>query len=163
MKSKLVLPILILLFGVSTIFGQEESPIPSKRIFKNQIGLAAGFSTGFGISYKRTEGKFGMQVVFSPFVTKRSSTVSAGLTFMYKFYEARYSSLYVYEANHFYHTATKYIGSLNSSKTSMINGIGVGLELLITERVALNLMGGYASYDAKVFSGTAELGLFYKF
>jgi hypothetical protein len=154
MKNNLLLVLFVMFLGVFTLLGQDETQKPPEEGLHNEVGLVTGLSTGFGLSYKYTFRKYGMQLVFIPLIFEDYSIVSAGFTFMYNIYKDQGSGVYLYQANHLF---------TFENSVSIINGIGVGVELKFSNRVAINLMGGYANYDGEVFASSAEVGLFYKF
>jgi len=175
-----------------TILSQEEPPASEKKDktektnFKHSLGLAAGFTTGYGLSYRFIPKKIGAQIVFAPYKTEYESQYSIGLTFIYKIIESRRASLFIYQGNHLllksedgqiysqgsgyydgfgnyiYPTTTVTNTTIKTNKIN--NGIGIGMELKAGEHVGFNFMVGYASYDAfKTINVTGEFGLFFNF
>ena len=163
--------LLVLTFGSIKVNGQSNDAEPKQKLV-HSVGAAAGFTTGYGLSYRYRPGKFGVQGTFAPYSSGDVKTFSTGVTFLYTILENSSSNLYIYQGNHyFYHS---FIGSTyeaNGTYTTkrytdsyMNNGLGVGIELIVAKRVGLNLMGGYAAYEN--FSGlnlTGEVAMYYKF
>jgi hypothetical protein len=55
--------------------------------YENALGVAAGWTTGYGLSYRFQPNKFGVQITFSPYKDSQTTQYSAGLTFLYKLIE----------------------------------------------------------------------------
>jgi hypothetical protein len=164
---------LLLLSSIKLIGQDLDKPEPETKL-KHAIGGGAGFTTGYGLSYRFMPGKFGGQLNFAPFQDKETSNYSAGLTLIYMLIESKISNLFLYQGNHFYYRSyLNYIYNPNSpyQSTKVItteqyfnNGLGFGIELIIAKRIGLNLMGGYAFYnDFEKLNLTGEIGLYYKF
>ncbi len=187
MKKSLALLIGLFLFAIININAQDTiitEPHPkmkevvevnNKQSFKHSLGLAAGFTTGYGLSYRFWPRKFGFQVTFAPFNNDEISQYSAGLTFLFKLAETKNVNLFIYESNHyFYRQEFNYYDNYwytdNSSDQGgpirrQINcGAGAGVEFLIGNRMSFNLMVGYAGYNGfdKV-NLTGETGLYFRF
>ncbi|MGZ5245339.1 MAG: hypothetical protein ACXWD4_15565, partial [Bacteroidia bacterium] len=93
------------------LYAQDAPANPEK--LKHSIGAGAGFTTGYGLSYRYRPGKFGVQVNFAPYSNKDVSRFSTGLTFLYTLIENKMSNLYLYQGNHHYydsHLETFYTG-----------------------------------------------------
>jgi hypothetical protein len=165
MSKKAIVTLVIILSG-GLVFGQEE---PALKIPKNEFGLQAGATTGFGFSYRHWFNKFGLQT--TAFYGKETDVFgSAGLTFMYSVRESNYSRFYFYcahsylyakegqsENDDFYDDDLYEINSYN---------IGIGPGFSFGRVIRFNLMFGYGLYDVTdnfyVFP-TGEIGLYYCF
>ena len=170
MKTKILLLLFAILFSCS-IFGQETSNVH----YKHSIGFGAGFTTGYGFSYRYIPKKMGFQLNFAPFYTEHGkyATVSVGLTLLRRIAATRVSNFYVYFANHYFSNKYKkddYNSITNSytnsyvSKTAWNSGIGVGFEFHAQKRIVLNLMAGLAQYDTFAsLLPTGEMALYYRF
>jgi len=173
MKNYILL--LMVFFAFNTIFGQDRQ----SEIQKHEIGMAAGWSTGYGISYRYWPGKFGIQLTTTPYFEKEYSTASFGVTGLMSLSEIPWMRVYLYLGNHYmyYRQLDYYIwdnnGNLielqnpnNSSYGRYIVGIGPGFEFLLGKKFGLNLMFGFRSdwstYEYKI-SITGETGLYYRF
>lgn len=162
--------ILALSFSGTRLYAQE-TPAETEKL-KHSIGAGAGFTTGYGLSYRYRPAKFGVQVNFAPYSNKDVSRFSTGVTFLYTLIENKMSNLYLYQGNHHYYEsylATYYTGQ-NSYSTQRFtenyfnNGLGVGIELIAAKRVGINIMGGYAAYrNFEQLNITGEVGVYYKF
>ena len=171
MKTKTIILTLltVLIIQNSEVTGQEEISKEETVKFKNAIGLGAGFTTGYGLSYRYIPKEFGIQINFAPYKDDYTSLYSIGLTFLFNVIEAEKTSLYIYQANHYLYRKSRYIGywdSQNSeTKTGKFNnGLGIGIEFMLLKRISFNLMGGYGAYrDFNTLSLTGETGLYFKF
>lgn len=149
-------------------YAQEKKDTSSNQSTKHALGLGAGYSTGYGISYRYLSGKIGAQINFAPFAETKRSIYSVGLTLLYRLREKKNTSVYLYQGNHFYYKKeeiTPYlIGAPYDVKTEKwINSIGFGIEFNLSEDIGLNLMTGFASYSQTGINLTGETALFYRF
>lgn len=164
---------LICIFGTSSSSAQSGMAADSMR-FKHSLGAGAGFTTGYGLSYRYMPKRFGVQVNFAPYKNGDTERYSAGLTFLYNLIETRPANLFLYEGNHFYsETSLNYLydpfGSqmpvpMKSTDSYLNNGVGVGIEFKIAKRIGFNLMAGYAFYrNFQNINFTGETALYFKF
>jgi hypothetical protein len=158
-----------------TASAQEQT----KEDHKHAIGIGAGFTTAYGLSYRYTPSRFGVQANFAPFKNDFNTTISTGLTFLYKIIPGNVASLFLYQGNHYYYNKeTRYFEdaaktmmtdkktgiSETNTQNYMNNGVGFGIELLFAKQVGFNLMAGYASYvNFSQINVTGEVGLYFKF
>ena len=163
-----------LLANMPQVLGQDKTPSTSENINKHALGAGAGFTTGYGLSYRYTPNKWGAQVNFAPYKDNETERYSVGLTILYKLIENTNTSLYAYQGNHYYYNSQmEYtynpIAPFNQtyervSEGYMNNGVGFGIEIIIAKRISFNLMAGFATY--RNFSNinlTGETALYYKF
>jgi len=176
MKTKAIflLPILFL-FLLQSVLGQKQNDTANNITFKHALGVAAGFTTGYGLSYRFTPNKFGVQLTFAPYKNDETAQYSLGITFMYKIIESEFANFFLYQGNHFFYTKDKtydyiyYYPNFSFTGREVVdkywnNGIGIGIEFIILKRVSFNLMGGYAAYkNFENINITGETGLFFKF
>ncbi len=174
-KSKTAITCLAILFfcRLFTLHAQTPAEVLAPPAFKHAIGAGAGFTTGYGLSYRYTPGKFGIQLNFAPYHDKETDRFSTGLTFLYTIIRNTNTSLYAYQGNHYYYNSQlTYVYIPNqptpeqqrSKSAYMNNGLGVGIEITIAKRIGLNLMGGYAFYNNfNNLNLTGETALYYKF
>jgi hypothetical protein len=162
----LTLGILTLLFISDTLKAQDAEP--SKKS-KHAVGAGLGFTTGYGLSYRYTPNKFGVQVNFAPFKNSTQEIYSIGCTFLYKLNDKNKVTLYLYEGNHYYYNQSAFFNEMNqkneiSTESYMNNGFGFGIEMPFFEQIGFNLMTGYACYDNfKMYNLTGEAALYFKF
>lgn len=174
MKTKLFALLLAFLSIVQYVSAQTENEDNYKH-WKDGLGFAVGFSTGWGLSYRHLFNKFGIQTTLGPYVTNDNATVSGGITFIYNLVKTDKTSFYLYQGNNLLYTKSTenvYDPITNtysnekktSSDTELINGLGIGIEIVTFDRVGLNFMGGYAGYNSfQNVSFTGELAAFYRF
>jgi hypothetical protein len=160
---------------MENVAGQKQNDSIKTKPFKHGLGVAAGFSTGYGLSYRLFPNKFGIQLAFAPYMDDYESYYSFGFTFLYKIIETEFTNLFVYQGNHFYYSKYKSFdytymypnytfNQVEIVNKNWNNGIGLGIEFTILKRVSLNLMGGYAAYkNFKNIGFTGETALFFKF
>ena len=170
MRRELATSILVL--ATTIVHAQTDAPapeVPEKTRYSHNLGFAAGFSTGYGLSYRFTPNRFGLQATFAPYTDSDQTRISAGLTFLYFLFQAGKSALFLYQGNHVMHRSYDAYVSYGSPaermhETESVHGLGIGMEFIFGQRVGLNLMGGYALYDDPEGIGfTGEAGLYYKF
>jgi len=141
---------------------------------KHALGVAAGGTTGFGLSYQYIPNQLSFQLAFFPYKDQSSSLISAGLTFIYRVREGEKLNFLLYQGNHFISQSQTAYGwdpvnqiSIQTGTTTTSgfnNGAGIGFEFFLSESVAFNLMAGYAGYNNfERITLTGEGALFYKF
>ncbi|MDO9512554.1 MAG: hypothetical protein Q7J34_12395 [Bacteroidales bacterium] len=155
----LVLTMMFCCLSFDTLQAQELSVTEQS---KHAIGAAAGFTTGYGLSYRYTPGKWGLQATFAPFADEYETQISSGLTFMYYLRKLKFVNFYLYQGNHFFYERVNYPDYFNETK-QWNNGVGMGFEFILFERVSVNLMTGFGAYDSfKKFNMTGETALYFK-
>lgn len=175
-KPRLITAIIYigLLANMPQVLGQDKVKENKESSSKHGLGAGAGFTTGYGLSYRYTPNKWGAQVNFAPYKDNETERYSIGLSFLYKLIENTNTSLYAYQGNHYYYNSQMQyvydpIAPLNEtykrvSEGYMNNGLGFGIEIIIAKRISFNLMAGFATYSN--FSNinlTGETALYYKF
>lgn len=169
----LLLMSMMLLFSIRLV-AQNATEETSPEKFKHAIGAGAGFTTGYGLSYRYTPGKFGIQVNFAPYHDNETDRYSIGLTPLYFLIQNKGSNLYIYQGNHYYYNSQLtyvYDPNMPASQDQVRtkegyfnNGLGIGVEFIILKRIGFNLMAGYAAYkNFEQLNVTGETGLYYKF
>lgn len=138
--------------------------------YTHNLGFAAGFTTGYGLSYRFWPKKLGVQITFAPFNNDEISQYSAGLTLFWRLAETNCADLFIYESTHFfyrqeYESYAFYNFHEDSPIRRQVNcGFGAGVEFKLGKRVGYDLMIGYAGYRGfKKVNLTAETGLYFKF
>lgn len=165
MKIKLIVFNVFLFLFITNVMSQDIKLEAKTDTYIHSLGAAAGFTTGYGLSYRYTPNKFGLQVVLGPSYNGYSTNISFGLTFLYKLIVNNKSNLFLYQGNHMYYSRRDaYHIYEATSERIWFNGIGIGFEFLLGDRVSFNLMGGYAGYNSfESLNMTGEIGLFYNF
>jgi hypothetical protein len=132
--------------------------------FKHNLGVATGFTTGWGLSYRYFPGKFGCQTNIIGYKDVDNGDLSVGATLLYSLYTTYFSNLYLYQANSYYYKYPSVSNDFGLSPNTFNHGLGFGLELITNEHYAFNLMLGYGAFQNFTrISPTIELALFYKF
>ncbi|MCF8429901.1 MAG: hypothetical protein K9G64_07185 [Bacteroidia bacterium] len=164
--SRIVFLLAIIL--ILTIETKAQEPKEEKT--KHAVGAGAGFTTGYGLSYRYTPNKLGVQVNFAPYKNGADYQYSFGLTALYSLMQTEKTTLYLYQANHYlassfmeYDDSTPSV--LKRKNESYFNhGIGFGVEFIIASKIGFNLMTGYATYDNfNKLNVTGEAALYFKF
>jgi hypothetical protein len=167
--SRIIFTFLVTFFLANQLKAQDKKPADEKT--KHAIGAGAGFSTGYGLSYRYTPTTLGVQVNFAPYKSETSSQFSIGLTALYSLLQTEKTNLYLYQANHLYsesyltdnYSTTPY-SKTRIENTYFNNGVGFGIEIIIASKVGFNLMTGYAAYNNfKGLNVTGEAALYFKF
>jgi len=167
--------ILILSVILSTTVRSQEM---ARQVFKHEIGLAAGVSTGYGISYRYWPGKFGFQITTTPHIDQEYSTASFGVTGLMTLSEIDWMRVFLYVGNHFLYTKDHLYQYYDQNGNPLadpslevtregryILGIGPGFEFLLGKKFGFNLMFGFRSdwaVDDYKISITGETGIFYR-
>lgn len=176
-KQLFIISLAILGFCSTLTFAQETDQ--ETKTYRHSLGIGAGFTTGYGLSYRYFPTKLGLQLNFAPYKTKETAQYSAGLTFIYPIIPGQVASLYVYQGNHyFYNSHIIYYMNETMKEESFEptgfrkrieesyfnNGLGFGMELAFAKRMGFNLMAGYAFYDNfRQINVTGETALYFKF
>ncbi|MFH0866429.1 MAG: hypothetical protein V1904_09540 [Bacteroidota bacterium] len=167
MKTKLFIAAILILAGTLTLSAQHKSDSLFKSKYANNIGIGAGFTTGFGISYRYLPCRDGFQVNFTPYLQDygKDALISIGLTYLHKIVATRATNLYLYFGNHYRYINLNNNYSGNNEPIEKWNtGIGIGFEFHTQKRVVWNIMGGYAQYDNfRMLLFTIETALYYRF
>src|SRR6056297_64271 len=173
MQNKATLFVSTLLLGLFILnpdpVKAQDTPHDFTQTYVYEIGAAAGFSTGYGLSFRYWPKKYGIQVNFAPYYDEYGSMISLGATGLMQVEDNGWSRFFFYLGNHLHYNKTFADDYLPEDQTILtwIVGAGPGLELLIKERVGINVMFGVASYldtdEYWMLSLTGETGLYYRF
>ncbi|MFZ4400236.1 MAG: hypothetical protein ACOYO1_09395 [Bacteroidales bacterium] len=175
LNSNILILLFLLLFLHKNVSAQKHTDTLEAKSFKHGLGVGAGFTTGYGLSYRFLPEQIGVQICFAPYKSDYTTQYSLGLTFLFKIIETEYTNLFIYQGNHFFYTKEKYDNYIYSYPSYTItptqfvnkywnNGMGIGIEFIILKRVSFNLMGGYAGYENfKNVGITGETGLYFRF
>ena len=166
----------LILFHASNFEASAQNTLNNNgtQIYKYGIGGGAGFTTGYGLSFKYLPKKFGAQITFAPFKNMETERYSIGLTLIYLLIQNKLTNFYLYQGNHYYYNSQTYfiydpnkVGEpekTGSTEAFINNGLGFGFEIIIAKRIGLNLMTGYAFYNNfEQLNVTGEAALYYKF
>ena len=156
-KSLILIFILLLTFNVY-----------SSTNFHHGIGAAAGFVTGYGLSYRFLTPENAWQITFAPYITSSFNVISLGFALIHTLYEADITDLFMYTGVHTLYNDSVYDKNNNPRTSIRINvGIGPGIRFKIFQHVIFDIMFGYAVYNEidnpSSVNFTEEAGLFYYF
>ncbi|MGB7566696.1 MAG: hypothetical protein WBM07_02475 [Chitinivibrionales bacterium] len=172
LQSWLQKTLLLLFLSATCVFAD------SNKVGTYNVGAAAGFVTGYGLSYRQWFDNNGIQLTLTPYYSKSSTetyyNVSFGVTGLRMIKEANYVNLFLYYGPHFWHSYDKYptYNYANSSSdtiarsTLLFLGGGPGFDFHFW-RMSFNLMFGLAFrtdfVDNSGIQFTGETGLYYSF
>jgi len=158
-----------IIFFLSFHLNAQEQKLNEEKT-KHAVGAGAGFTTGYGLSYRYTPNKLGVQVNFAPYKNGADYQYSFGLTALYSLMQNEKTTLYLYQANHYLASSfmefDNSIPSVLKRKTESYfnHGIGFGVEFIVASKIGFNLMTGYATYDNfNKLNVTGEAALYFKF
>lgn len=136
----------------------------------HHIGLYAGASSGYGLSYRYFKDKIGLQVTTTPIFATNETHFSVGGQFLGSFSRTKYTNFYGYVGYHYNYN--RYLDEWDSNATEEVNitsitGLGIGFELTAGNRVGFNWQVGYALYyfdkDDWQTMLDGAIGVYYKF
>ncbi len=160
MKRVIIGVFSIMLFFVAT--GQEVHPIFNKTN-RNGIGLFGGITTGYGMAYRHHFDRFSVQANLFPYYQDREGEKDiefcVGATFMYDIIMFNNYRIFAYQANRYRYNLSEWYSEeydhtqnppvlISSEKRTDYtkatgHGLGIGTEVLIYNRVGINLMAGF--------------------
>lgn len=163
--------LLILCLTLATTFAQSLNDIstPEKKR-KHYLGMHAGSTTGYGVSYRYWPDKLGLQVTLFPYISSDNSFLSLGISGLMKVHELEKLDVFLYLGNHFRYSQDKYYYNYNQYEIdNYFNwsiGFGGGLNIRIAKILRLSVMTGLGNYDILnnyqlTFAG--EVGFYYTF
>jgi hypothetical protein len=151
---KRIYPLLLTVLICSSLFAQTDEATP----FKHYVGVDAGASSGFGLSYRYQPKKWGIQANMFPSVSADDYNISIGATVIRSLYRTNKMQFFLYYGNHLhfeqvetytynysngYYTEDKQIDKSNQ----WVTGIGPGFEIYIAKRLSLNGRFGFAYFS----------------
>ncbi|MEQ9064464.1 MAG: hypothetical protein RIE58_09835 [Vicingaceae bacterium] len=191
MKTPLLISILALasLYPIISMAQADESVAPLKEevtLYKHGVGLAAGFTSAYGLSYRFFPRPFGFQVTFFPFRDKSNEThnyytgttqneikenYNLGFVFLWQLKSSDIISFYTYQSNYYRYERNQTSYVLNSVQVTDIDesriwnhGIGLGIEAMGAGNITANFMVGYGFYNNfDDINVTAEIAFYYTF
>jgi hypothetical protein len=140
------------MYGQSTVIDNKNIKQPDKTGKKNEIGIGAGFITGYGISYRRwLSGKNGLMLNFAPFYDENNqekfTSIDIGVTYIHKITQYNQCNFVLYSGVHMYSSWDEYLSYSNTwtDKTYEKNytlGIGPGV-IYENNSFSFDLLFGY--------------------
>jgi len=128
-----------LLFISSLALNAQNNDSTKTSKFKHSIGLQAGYSSAYGLSYKMDYNNWGLMTVFSPRITNNSSLYSIGLTGLRTINKEDKASMFLYLGEHIFYNSYSLDLDLN-----YISAFGYGMKINFSPKVYLNLQFGLA-------------------
>ncbi|NVO03901.1 MAG: hypothetical protein HXX09_14485 [Bacteroidetes bacterium] len=177
MKNKSIFLLIILALCLSNLKAQKIKEPAIAKQYKYSIGIAAGSTTGCGVSFRFIPKRIGFQATLLPISSNYGDDmiVNSGLTLLGRITEAENTNLYVYLANNYIYNRSTFTGYnwvnnnyeeyTTKTETGKWNtGVGVGVEFATTKRVVMNMMIGFGQYNTfQTITFAGELGLYYRF
>lgn len=181
-KFSLILVFLLIFFGA--IAQESDATKGSAKVSTpHEIGFAAGFSTGYGLSYRYWPKVVGVQFTAFPFVSDDESYISLGLTSLFELDSRDWYRFFGFIGTHLniqeyddevYSSGFDYNGYYSTlvetnkvEKKKYIVGIGPGIEFTPGGRIGINIMTGFQfQYVDKNDWGTyptIESGIYFRF
>lgn len=174
---KAILSILFICLIAQASNAEEKND--SNKVGSHNIGVAAGFITGYGLSYRQWFDRIGAQLTVAPFYNsdEYSSivTVSTGLTALGIIKENRYVNLIAYAGPHYFYSKetrpTYETSEGKGSDTTETNsilfvGAGPGIDIHFL-KISLNIMFGLlyrTDFDkSKGVNFSGETAIYYSF
>ena len=166
--------VLLWILLTSVLSAAQEKPAAEveKGFYPHNIGAGAGFATGNGLSYRHWfPSKFGFQITMAPLYSKNEQWVSAGLSVLRIFKQARFVNLFGYAGIHGLYRYNEFEDEkTEETKTEEIKtvylGAGPGIDIHFWH-LSLNIMFGYAGLvelpDDLGAQFSAETALYYSF
>jgi hypothetical protein len=175
MKKIIVFTLCFTLFAGGIAPAKNKEKVEKSREFKHGVGVAAGFVTGYGLSYRRLGKEYNLQLTFAPYVEGKDMRFSAGVAILKNMYIGDTSKLFIYSGLHYWYN--KYTEKDDDENDVTLKGewadqwlncgFGPGFTFNITSNIAFDLMAGYAVYlcnnAATRLNFTGETALYFYF
>lgn len=150
-KIKYILVLIIVVIFSVNLNAQNYS---RDIVYSHGIGVAAGLSTGFGLSYRYLPDRFGTQFT----IGSSYEDFSFGITPIFVLRRSSLANLFLYSGNSFYKSY--------GEDVLLVNSFGFGIELNSETPFSISLMGGIGSFlhinDDWNYSYTVEATLYYR-
>jgi hypothetical protein len=157
MKNKTLILALTALSTLGTTIKAQNSDTThiteDKAKIRNYIGMAAGFTTGYGPCYELKYKKLGVQLVFTPFKNTNLTQHSIGFTPKYTFFSNSSVEVFSYLGTHYLYQKRRstqfdkygkeHISTKNNS--ALYNGLGAGILVGSQRPVNFEFMCGFLS------------------
>lgn len=154
----------------------------------HEFGLASGFTTGYGLSYRYWPNKVGFQFTTFPVVSSEDKNLSIGLTSLFKLDERSWYRIFAFaggnlnwteNSNHdeyFSDFSGPFVWAFNlnapfEEQKKFTIGAGPGVEFTPGKHFGINLMTGFRytsidyaySRDEKLVTLTADIAIYFRF
>ncbi len=158
---------LLAAFATAQLATAQEAAPPTGAT--QYFGMAAGFVTGYGISYRNWPDVMGIQITGTPVISGGVTALDLGLVGLYRLNDAPWTRFFLYFGGQGYYSSSSYAnGDGTSTATTTSGGFaggGIGLELIFFDHIVLDIQGGLqASFGSSGFGlgPSGETGLFYR-
>jgi len=138
MKKITIIALIIFMLANTNIFAQTDTAKYKPNSYKHSFGIGAGFSSGYGFSYRYFPNQYGVQVNFAPFLSSNSTVVSIGTLGLISLDRTKKSDFYIYYGGHLHN-----YNNIRKNRTRLFYGIGPGIQLNLSEHVSWDFMVGY--------------------
>ena len=163
------------LYACGIASAENNVEVKKNGEYKHGIGAAAGFVTGYGLSYRYLGKKYNLQLTFAPYVQGKDTKISIGAAVLKNMYRGDTSKLFIYSGLHYWYN--RYTEKWDDEGDVTLKGdwvehrlncgFGPGFEFNITSNIIFDLMAGYAVYlcdnAATQLNFTGETALFFYF
>ncbi len=175
MKKIMVFTLCFTLFAVGVSMAENKVQGEKYGEYNHGVGVAAGFVTGYGLSYRKLGKKYNLQLTFAPYVQGKDTKISAGVALLKDMYRGDTSKLFFYSGLHYWYNRYTEKDEDENEVTlkgewtdQWLNcGFGPGFEFNITSNIVFDLMAGYAVYlcdnEATSLNFTGETALYFYF
>ncbi len=175
MKKIIVFTLYFTLLTSGIAVAENKEKVGKYEEYNHGVGVAAGFVTGYGLSYRCLGKKYILQLTFAPYVEGKEMIISAGAAILKNMYIGDKSKLFVYSGFHYWYN--KYTEKDDDENDVTLKGewtdqwlncgFGPGFEFSITNNIVFDLMAGYAVYlcnnAATSLNFTGETALYFYF
>lgn len=175
MKRIIVFALCFALFAGSKVAAESRVNSEIDKVYNHGVGVAAGFVTGYGLSYRYLGEKHNLQITFAPYVKGKDAKISVGCALLKDMYVGDTSKLFLYSGLHYWYN--RYTEKDDDENDIILKGewtdqwlncgLGPGFEFNITGNIVFDLMAGYAVYlcdnEPTRLDFTGETALFFYF
>ncbi|MFZ9848770.1 MAG: hypothetical protein ACO3EE_11565 [Flavobacteriales bacterium] len=169
MKNKIIILMLLL----STISFAQSSEVKNNKTKKidHSIGLSAGFTSGFGLSYKLKHKRLTHQISLLPFTINGYKIIDYAYTLHFTLKENKFVDCNVYAGINRFNSNTKNAFEKDDFTGNIVTIIGTGLNFNfhLGSNFSIIAGGGLANYhlyenflNLNGIAATIDAGLFYK-
>ena len=175
MKKIIVFTMCYTLFVIGISAAENTVNVKKNGEYHHGVGVAAGYVTGYGLSYRHLGKKCNLQLTFAPYVQGKDANISVGVALLKDMYIGDTSKLFIYSGIHYWYN--RYTEKDDDENEVTLKGewtdqwlnigFGPGFEFNLTSNIVFDLMAGYAVYlcdnEATSLNFTGETALFFYF
>jgi len=158
--------VIFCLFYVTIFLGplicQTKVDSSAAKLYRHNFGITRDYRSGYGVSYKYWPGRVGIQFNLDPVIITQDRLIGSGITLLYKFTEAGWINLFLYQGFHFQYSKQNYF--YQESQKIFYEAMGLGSELMLSKHLSLTITAGFIGFsEYERFLLTSQTGLFYRF